>query len=183
MVDDAAFERELTEMLTRHPATAPAALLERVARIPASVPLSQSWTLRLRLAGRLAGTVIASVIGVAVLALALGLRGAGPVTSQAGGTGASPVPSRSAVALCGQVLTVVRLGHSGSIVTFSDTVNGMVVHPTFPTGFKTSLASGSAELLAPDGTVVGREGQTLELGGESGEQTFYVCTVNGVSYP
>jgi len=81
------------------------------------------------------------------------------------------------------VLTVVRLGHSGSIVTFRDSVTGVVVHPTFPDGFQTSLVSGSAELVAPDGTVVGREGQAIDLGGEAGDQTFYVCTVNGVGYP
>lgn len=183
MVDESGFERELTDMLTRQPATAPAALLERVALIPTATPISRSWALRLRLAGQMAATVIASLVGVAILSFIVGSRGAGPVTNLAGGTAPSPGPSRSAVAVCGQVLTVVRLGHSGSIVTFSDSVTGVVVNPTFPVGFQTSLASGSAELVAPNGTVVGREGQAIQLGGESGEQTFYVCTVNGVSYP
>lgn len=154
---------------------APLALLERVDRIPTAGPMSQSWTTSFRRAAQLTGSVIASVIGVAILSLAFGQHG----TSPAGSTAS---PSRSA--FCGQAVIAVRIGHSGSTVTFNDAETGAVAYLTFPTGFTTSIASGSAELLAPDGTVVAREGETLALGGGgSGSKTFAVCTVNGVNYP
>lgn len=187
-MDETGFEKNLAEMLARRASAAPVPLLERVARIPATRPISRSWTPRLRFAGQLAGTVIASGVAVAILGLALGLRAAGQPPSQAGASvpvAGSPGPSRSFVAVCGQAVIAVKIGHLGSTVTFADAVTGTLADLTFPTGFTTSVADGRAELLASDGTVIGREGQTLQLGGAGvvDSNTFHVCTVNGVNYP
>jgi hypothetical protein len=80
---------------------------------------------------------------------------------------------------------LVRIGHLGSTVTFADAETGTLASLTLPTGFTTLVNNGRAELVAPDGAVLGSEGQTLQLGGAAaiGSTTFDVCTVNGVAYP
>lgn len=61
----------------------------------------------------------------------------------------------------------------------------------WPRGFSARVSSGGAELVSPDGTVVGVEGDLMELGGGylgvgadvPGDEVFIACTVAGVSYP
>jgi hypothetical protein len=63
------------------------------------------------------------------------------------------------------------------------TDEGVVI---WPRGFSARIADGRAELVAPDGQVVGIEGETIDLAGGGrppNDEAFVACTVAGVSYP
>jgi hypothetical protein len=40
-----------------------------------------------------------------------------------------------------------------------------------------------AEVIAPGGRVVAREGQQISFGGGSVDGTFQICTIEGVDFP
>ena len=73
----------------------------------------------------------------------------------------------------GGVLLVV----DGTLVTDTDE---LVV---WPRGFSARLVDGRAELVAPDGTVIGRDGDDIEAGGGYRDAVrFLACSVEGVVY-
>jgi hypothetical protein len=91
---------------------------------------------------------------------------------------AQPQPSGQNL-LCALGLYVpVRLGRSGDAVTLTNTygdVNALI----WPRGFAAWLVDGKAEILAPDGTLVGREGDTLANLGGGGDT---ICSVGDKMY-
>jgi hypothetical protein len=83
----------------------------------------------------------------------------------------------------------LRVMLNGDAVAF-ETDAGLPIDLVWPRGFSARLLAGRAEIVAPDGTVVAREGAQLisgELSGSSSgtqaEPGFDVCGVNGVYYP
>jgi hypothetical protein len=82
--------------------------------------------------------------------------------------------------VCLQAIRAAKIGHSGSAVTFTDPATGSVEDLVLPAGLHTRVANDRGELVAPDSTVIGSEGDVLTLGG--GGSPFAVCTVNGVNY-
>ena len=54
----------------------------------------------------------------------------------------------------------------------------------WPRGFSARLIDGRGELIAPDGTVIGRDGDVLDHMGGSGPSpdAFHVCDVGPVNY-
>lgn len=72
-----------------------------------------------------------------------------------------------------------RMLHDDDAIAF-EYLDGTAVELTFPRGFSGRLLDGQAELVAPDGSVIAREGDELdELVGDTRD----ICTVNGVTYP
>ena len=141
--------------------------------------------------------------------LALGLAGCGILTTQP-----TPYPPRTlaplpsgAVSLSLQtepaavpdphgpwacpaaLLAPVRLERAdGALVFRGVAADAAVVRVTWPRGFSARLVDGRAEIVAPDGSVIGREGDVLAdmLGGGSDglqPETFHICEVNGTIYP
>lgn len=92
---------------------------------------------------------------------------------------------------CAEATTeTLRVLRDGDAVAF-ETDDGERIHLVWPRGFSARLLAGRAEIVAPDGTVVGREGEPLASGALSGaataasqpESRFDICGVNGVYYP
>ncbi len=102
------------------------------------------------------------------------------------GACSAAVPSPSSLSprvsgsVCLQAIAAAKIGHSGSTVTFTDPTTGAIEDLVLPAGLRTRVANDRGELLAPDSTVIGSEGDVLTLGG--GGSPFAVCTVNGVNY-
>ncbi len=74
----------------------------------------------------------------------------------------------------------VRVLRDGSAVAF-EWVGGGQVGLVWPRGFSAWLRDGEAEIVAPDGSVIAREGDVIRerlVGVESG-----ICEVDGVLYP
>lgn len=72
-----------------------------------------------------------------------------------------------------------RMLRDGDAIAF-EYLDGTAVELVFPRGFSARLLDGDAELVAPDGSVIAREGDELdELVGDTRD----ICTVNGVTYP
>lgn len=69
--------------------------------------------------------------------------------------------------------------HDGDAIAF-EYLDGTPARLVWPRGFSGRLLDGRAELVAPDGSVVGRDGDVLDnLVGGAGD----ICEVNGVGYP
>jgi len=69
----------------------------------------------------------------------------------------------------------------GDAVVF-ETVAGERFDLVWPRGFSARLLDGQAEIVAPDGSVVAREGDELPSGTLGGPASD-ICEVNGVYYP
>jgi len=79
-----------------------------------------------------------------------------------------------------QLIGDVRVLRDGSAVAF-EWVSGGHVDLVWPRGFSAWLRDGEAEIVAPDGSVIAREGDVIRerlVGVESG-----ICEVDGVLYP
>ncbi len=77
------------------------------------------------------------------------------------------------------LINPVRLLRDGDAVAF-EFVDGRPVELVFPRGFSARLLDARAEIVAPDGSVIAREGDELtELVGDTRE----ICEVNGIGYP
>jgi hypothetical protein len=76
-------------------------------------------------------------------------------------------------------LEPVRMERAASEIVFGSVQTGDPVAVTWPYGTTGWLINGKAELLAPDGTLISTEGQTLDdLGGGLGlDNRFHVCQI------
>jgi hypothetical protein len=100
---------------------------------------------------------------------------------------AAPKPS-AAWGCTDALLAPVRVVREGDAVTFRlAQADQAVIRLVWPRGFSARLIAGRAEIVAPDGSVIGREGDVLAnmFGGGIGEEpnTFYICSVKNVAYP
>ena len=117
------------------------------------------------------------------------------ITSYPGPVGATPLalevaqptvlPS-GAVEGCDQALLgPVRIVLTGTVVSFVSVDTGIPGRLIWPHGFAAWLVNGKAEIVAPDGTVIGVSGDVLSgLGGGGGPgNAFTVCAIDNRSYP
>lgn len=79
------------------------------------------------------------------------------------------------------VLGPVRVLLDGNTVAFEWVFDGSAAELTWPRGFSAWLRSGRAEVVAPDGTIIARDQETIadELGGDAAS----ICRVKGILYP
>ena len=91
-----------------------------------------------------------------------------------------------AVAACDQALLgSVRFVLTGTVISFVSVDTGLPGKLIWPHGFAAWLVNGKAEIVAPDGTVIGYSGDVLSgLGGGGGPgNAFTVCAINNRDYP
>lgn len=91
-----------------------------------------------------------------------------------------------AVAACDQALLgSVRFVLTGTVISFVSVDTGLPGKLIWPHGFAAWLVNGKAEIVAPDGTLIGVSGDVLSgLGGGGGPgNAFTVCAINNRSYP
>lgn len=182
------FIGELRSMLRKNAVNhAPLSLRSRVATITCTQPRPSMVSRRgLAIAGGFAS------IGIAVIAVAaaFSLRypfepfSTGATSPISVATQAGPDAPSNAVVVCRQALSVVRIDLADSRLVFTAPDTGEYQTLVFPAGFAARLVDGHAELLAPDGTVAGREGETITVTGglDADGTTFIVCSVNGTTY-
>ncbi|MCC6618925.1 MAG: hypothetical protein IT341_07790, partial [Chloroflexi bacterium] len=77
------------------------------------------------------------------------------------------------------LLNPIRVRRDGDAIAF-DTLDGTPVHLVWPRGFSARLLDNRIEIVAPDGTLIARDGDVLDglVGGADA-----ICEVNGVTYP
>lgn len=129
----------------------------------------------------------AAVLVISALALSVHWARSGPAGPAALPSGqpltivTEPVSRPGAPCLLA-LLSGIEMKRSGSEVVFS--VGSGVDGITWPYGTKALLVNGKAELFAPNGTLIGTEGQTLpDLGGGLGvDNRFHVCEIKGLDY-
>jgi hypothetical protein len=104
---------------------------------------------------------------------------------------APPAPSGPGPnwACAGSTPVTVRVMREGDTVIF-ETGAGKQMDLIWPRGFSARLLDGRLEVVAPDGSVVAREGDELPSGtlggspsGTEAEPGFDICQVNTVYYP
>lgn len=90
-----------------------------------------------------------------------------------------------AVEGCDQALLgPVRIVLTGTVVLFVSMDTGMPVGLIWPRGFAAWLVNGKAEIVAPDGAVIGLSGDVLSgLGGGGSGTAFAVCSIGKRNYP
>lgn len=119
-----------------------------------------------------------------VLALALVACGSQQSTEQVGTPLSLATYPRSGG--CRQAaLLPVSIGREGDEIVFvSVAAPGRKVSVAWPDGFSARLVDGVAELVDPNGIIVGREGDRLDnLGGGSDDSgRFNVCSIGSVTY-
>jgi hypothetical protein len=174
------FTRDLRAMLDRGGSEAPASLRGDVLGVRVA-DRSTSLGSKSRSAAHLGGSAVMSVAAIVVLGgvvmFGLSARTRNEVTGAA-------IPS--AAAFCGQAIRTVTIGHSASVVTFTDPGTGVAENLVFPTALSARVTDGMGELVNSDGRVIGTDGDVLTLGGAAGRGAstpFFVCTVNGTTYP
>ncbi len=72
-----------------------------------------------------------------------------------------------------------RLTRAGMDLVLVDVNTGVQTSIVWPYGFVARLVDGKAVLVAPDGSVVAREGDLLDVGGGFAQPGFHVCDING----
>jgi len=80
------------------------------------------------------------------------------------------------------LLGPVRVSTSGNEVTFLSVANGDPVQVVWPSGYVAWRVGGHAELVARDGSVLGRDGDVIQdrfAGGVGVDNAFHVCVVGG----
>ena len=92
-------------------------------------------------------------------------------------------------ACAGSTPVAVRIVREGDAVVF-ETDTGQRMKLVWPRGFSARLVAGRAEIVAPDGSVIAREGDELPSGtlgglpsGTQAEPAFDICQVNSAYYP
>jgi len=79
----------------------------------------------------------------------------------------------------------VRVARSGSELVFISTIAGTPENIVWAHGFSARVVDGQAQLVAPDGTVVAREGDVItDAGGGLGStgDAFHVCQIGSTMY-
>ena len=197
-MDDEQLERDARAVLSaRSQPEAPTALGVRVDAVANSTPSggSRSWLLPATVA----------FAAVAVIAVGLLIGPGSPSANNPGGNGSigngqSATPSQlearlqdqtslpaGYVRVCAQVLLPARIQRQGTKLVFeSPTGSGSAsteLQLAFPAGFRAEVSGGIALLIAPDGTLLGREGDVVSFGGEMASNgVFMVCSVGDRSY-
>lgn len=78
-----------------------------------------------------------------------------------------------------ELINPVRLVSDGETVAFQY-LDGRRVDLVWPRGFSARMLDGRTEIVAPDGSVIARDGDEIsELVGDTRE----ICEINGVTYP
>jgi hypothetical protein len=79
------------------------------------------------------------------------------------------------------LIAPVRILRDNNAVVFQLASGDGRIDLVWPRGFSARLLSGRAEVVAPDGVVIGREGDVLSdmLAGVPSD----ICEINGVFYP
>jgi len=79
------------------------------------------------------------------------------------------------------LLVPARIATSGDDLILVGVDSGETIRVVWPAGYAAWRLDGRAELLARDGRLVGREGDTLDgLGGGAGDDgTAYLCEIGG----
>lgn len=136
------------------------------------------------------GVVFAGMLIVAVLAACTVGASAAPRTPAALPSGAtalelktepsatSPPSANWACALA--LFAPVRLVRDGEAVAFVSSDDGTSEDLVWPRGFSARLVDGFAEVVAPDGSLIAREGDVISnLSGSSD----HICRIGNVIYP
>lgn len=122
----------------------------------------------------------AAVIVVASLGLiAMWTRLEGPAAPSGQPLTIAVEPSSAIFNICANaLLEPVLIERSQSAVVFVSVTTKMTVDIVWPRGTQALLVDGRAELFAPDQTLIGTEGQTLDdLGGAGSGGYFHVCQI------
>jgi hypothetical protein len=98
---------------------------------------------------------------------------------------APPLPSGAQWACPQARAGPVRLARDGQMLVFFSLDAKITANLVWPRGFSARLLDGRAELIARDGSVIGREGDVLDgMSGGLGAtgDAFHVCAVAGKGY-
>jgi hypothetical protein len=81
-------------------------------------------------------------------------------------------------------LLAVKIARSGDALVALNASDTSRVNVIWPHGFTAVLLNGSAEILSPQGTVVGREGDVLDNlgGGPDASGQFVICSIGASRY-
>lgn len=175
---------------------APMNLRMRVSAIPGSTqPRSTSWWPRLAAATMVVATatVLATLFWLGYAARDQAAPAASSTTTHGSPTPTPnpsllqirtelPLPSDAILGCELARLGDVRLTRSGSDLVLVNILTGKQTTIVWPYGFVARLVDGKVELVAPDGSVVAREGDVLDVGGAGAQPGFHVCEINGKTY-
>lgn len=94
------------------------------------------------------------------------------------------LPSGAQYACAAALLLPVRVVVQGGAISFVSVATGTEMRLVWPRGFTARSVGGRAEIVAPDGSVLAREGDVLSgLGGGVGVgDAFHICSIGGTIY-
>lgn len=170
-----------------HPRAAYAKSPDRYKRMSRQATLTVVWAAP-KMCAVLSVTPIRVVPIVVVIALTACVHAARPRTPAPLPSGATAVELQTTPAASEYVenwacpaalLNPIRVRRDGDAIAF-DTLDGTPVHLVWPRGFSARLFDNRIEIVAPDGTLIARDGDVLDglVGGADP-----ICEVNGVTYP
>jgi hypothetical protein len=206
-MSDQRFDEDLSRVIReKADRRAPISLRMRISAIPAATPPGRIWSWWPRLA---AATLIVAAVAIvaasswlhstagepAAAATSPTTTSSSPTPAASSTTSGSPTPTGDFLQIRTELplpsdaipgcllarLGEVRLTRSGTDLVLVNINSGEQTTIVWPYGFFARLVDGKAELVAPDGSVVAREGDVLDVGGGGGPP-FHVCEINGTIY-